>query len=78
MTNNKNRQWILNVPPAGRLTGEEFRWNETSIHSPPMGRCRSGTFALKLTADRQWDNVYLVLRNVIRNSMSGDFLCRLL
>ena len=38
MTNNKNRQWILNVRPADRLTGEEFRWNETSIPQSSDGQ----------------------------------------
>jgi NADPH-dependent curcumin reductase len=38
MTNNKNRQWTLNVRPAGRLTGKEFRWNETSIPQSSDGQ----------------------------------------
>lgn len=31
MTESKNRQWILNARPAGKLTGEEFCWNEALI-----------------------------------------------
>jgi hypothetical protein len=37
----------------------------------------SGRFALKLADDRERDNAYLVLRGVIRYSMSGEFLCHL-
>jgi NADPH-dependent curcumin reductase len=33
----QNRQWILNARPSGRLTGEEFRWNEASIPQPSDG-----------------------------------------
>ena len=33
MTEGKNRQWILNARPAGKLTGNEFRWNEAPV--PP-------------------------------------------
>src|SRR5713101_7222961 len=33
MTDSKNRQWILNARPAGKLTGEEFLWNEAPIPS---------------------------------------------
>ena len=35
----KNRQWILNARPTGKLTGEEFRWNETSIPRESRGLC---------------------------------------
>src|SRR5712672_1094880 len=31
MTEGKNRHWILNARPAGKLTGEEFLWNEAPI-----------------------------------------------
>src|ERR1700730_12677179 len=31
MTESKNRQWILKARPSGKLTGEEFLWNETPI-----------------------------------------------
>jgi len=31
MTDSKNRQWILKARPAGKLTGEEFLWKETSV-----------------------------------------------
>jgi NADPH-dependent curcumin reductase CurA len=31
MSESKNRQWILKARPAGKLTGEEFHWNETPI-----------------------------------------------
>ena len=34
MTQNKNRQWVLSARPGGKLTGEEFRWNEAPI--PPL------------------------------------------
>ena len=34
MTEGKNRQWILNARPAGKLTGEEFLWNEAPIPRP--------------------------------------------
>src|ERR1700730_9258981 len=38
MTEGKNRQWILNARPAGRLTGEEFLWNEAPIPRPSDGQ----------------------------------------
>jgi NADPH-dependent curcumin reductase len=31
MTDTRNRQWILKARPAGKLTGEEFLWKETSV-----------------------------------------------
>ena len=38
MTEGKNRQWILNARPAGKLTGEEFLWNEAPIPQPSDGQ----------------------------------------
>ena len=38
MTEGKNRQWILNARPAGKLTGEEFRWNEAPVPQPSDGQ----------------------------------------
>jgi NADPH-dependent curcumin reductase len=38
MSDSKNRQWILTARPVGHLTGEEFRWNETSIPNPGDGQ----------------------------------------
>ena len=37
-TPGKNRQWILDARPAGKLTGKEFRWNEASIPQPSAGQ----------------------------------------
>jgi NADPH-dependent curcumin reductase len=37
-TRPRNRQWILDARPSGRLTGEEFRWNEASIPQPSDGQ----------------------------------------
>jgi NADPH-dependent curcumin reductase len=34
----KNRQWILDARPAGKLTGKEFRWHEASIPQPSDGQ----------------------------------------
>jgi NADPH-dependent curcumin reductase len=34
MTENKNRQWILNARPAGKWTGEELLWNEVPVPRP--------------------------------------------
>ena len=34
----QNRQWILNARPSGRLTGEEFRWNEAPVPQPSHGQ----------------------------------------
>src|SRR6267154_2566571 len=34
----KNRQWILDARPAGKLTGKEFRWHEASIPQPSAGQ----------------------------------------
>jgi NADPH-dependent curcumin reductase len=38
MTEGKNRQWILNARPAGKLTGKEFLWNETPVPQPSDGQ----------------------------------------
>src|SRR5258708_23130827 len=38
MADSKNRQWILNARPAGKLTGEEFLWNEAPIPRPSDGQ----------------------------------------
>ena len=38
MTEGKNRQWILNARPAGKLTGNEFRWNEVPVPQPSDGQ----------------------------------------
>src|ERR671918_824212 len=55
MTKNKNRQWILNVRPAGRLTGEEFRWNEASIPQPSNGQVLVRNLWLSVDpAQRTW------------------------
>ncbi len=34
----KNRQWILEARPVGKLTGKEFRWHEASIPQPSAGQ----------------------------------------
>ena len=49
MTEGKNRQWILNARPAGKLTGEEFLWNEAPIPRPSDGQVLIRT--LWLSAD---------------------------
>jgi NADPH-dependent curcumin reductase CurA len=55
MTENKNRQWILNARPAGRLTGEEFRWNEAPIPQPSDGQVLVRTLLLSVDpAQRIW------------------------
>ena len=38
MSEGKNRQWILEARPTGKLTGNEFRWNEASIPQPADGQ----------------------------------------
>jgi NADPH-dependent curcumin reductase CurA len=55
MTEGKNRQWILNARPAGKLTGEEFRWNEASIPQPSGGQVLLRTLWLSVDpAQRTW------------------------
>jgi NADPH-dependent curcumin reductase CurA len=34
----KNRQWLLDARPVGKLTGKEFRWHEASIPQPSDGQ----------------------------------------
>jgi hypothetical protein len=34
----KNRQWILDARPVGKLTGKEFRWHEASIPNAQQSR----------------------------------------
>ncbi len=55
MTENKNRQWILNARPAGKLTGEEFLWNEAPIPQSSDGQVLIRTLWLSVDpAQRIW------------------------
>ena len=55
VTVNRNRQWILSVRPAGRLTGEEFSWNEAPIPQPTDGQVLIRILWLSLDpAQRIW------------------------
>jgi NADPH-dependent curcumin reductase CurA len=55
MTEGKNRQWILNARPAGKLTGDEFRWNEAPIREPSDGQVLLRTLWLSVDpAQRIW------------------------
>ena len=55
MTKVKNRQWILDARPAGRLTGEEFRWTEAPIPQPSDGQVLIRTLWLSVDpAQRIW------------------------
>src|ERR1700731_703146 len=55
MTDSKNRQWILNARPVGKLTGEEFLWNEESIQRPSDGQMLLRTLWLSVDpAQRIW------------------------
>ena len=55
MTEGKSRQWILNARPAGKLTGEEFVWNEAPIPRPSDGQVLIRTLWLSVDpAQRIW------------------------
>jgi hypothetical protein len=55
MTESKNCRWILNSRPAGKLTGEEFRWNEAPIPEPSDGQMLIRTLWLSVDpAQRIW------------------------
>jgi NADPH-dependent curcumin reductase CurA len=55
MTEGKNRQWVLNARPAGKLTGEEFVWNEAPISRPSDGQVLIRTLWLSVDpAQRIW------------------------
>ena len=55
MTESKNRRWILNSRPAGKLTGEEFRWNEAPVPEPSDGQMLVRTLWLSIDpAQRIW------------------------
>jgi len=55
MTENKNRRWILKARPAGKLTGEEFLWNEAPIPRPSDGQILIRTLWLSVDpAQRIW------------------------
>jgi NADPH-dependent curcumin reductase len=55
MTEHKNRRWILNARPAGKLTGEEFRWDEAPIPQPAGGQVLVRTLWLSIDpAQRIW------------------------
>jgi NADPH-dependent curcumin reductase len=55
MTESKNRRWILDSRPAGKLTGEEFRWNEAPIPEPSDGQMLIRTLWLSVDpAQRIW------------------------
>src|ERR1700720_4331246 len=55
MTESKNRRWILNARPAGKLTGEEFLWNELPVRRPSDGQVLIRTLWLSVDpAQRIW------------------------
>jgi NADPH-dependent curcumin reductase len=55
MTESKNRRWILNSRPRGKLTGEEFRWNEAPVPKPSDGQMLIRTLWLSVDpAQRIW------------------------
>jgi NADPH-dependent curcumin reductase CurA len=55
MTENKNRRWILNTRPTGKLTGEEFHWNQAPIPEPSDGQMLIRTLWLSVDpAQRIW------------------------
>jgi hypothetical protein len=55
MTDGKNRQWILNARPAGKLTGREFLWNEAPVPRPSDGQVLIRTLWLSVDpAQRLW------------------------
>ncbi len=73
MTKNKNRQWILNVRPAGRLTGEEFGWNERSIPQYSDGQVVIRNLWLSVDpAQRIW-RVSTQRRNSSAKNRSGSY-----
>jgi NADPH-dependent curcumin reductase CurA len=55
MTDSKNRQWMLNARPAGKLTGKEFLWNEAPVPRPSDGQALIRTLWLSVDpAQRIW------------------------
>src|ERR1700722_20061900 len=55
MTKNENRQWLLDIRPTGKLTGEEFCWNETSVPQPSDGQVLVRNLCLSVDpAQRTW------------------------
>src|ERR1700733_4492375 len=55
MIERTNRRWILNSRPTGKLTGEEFRWNEAPIPEPADGQMLIRTLWLSVDpAQRIW------------------------
>jgi len=55
MTESKNRQWILKTRPAGKLTGDEFLWNEAPVPRPSDGQVLIRTLWLSTDpAQRIW------------------------
>jgi NADPH-dependent curcumin reductase len=55
MTEGKNRQWILDARPTGKLTGDEFRWAEAPIPKPSDGQVLLRTLWLSIDpAQRIW------------------------
>src|SRR5438132_14137578 len=55
MTQHKNRRLVLNPRPAGKLTGEEFRWIEVPIPQPSDGQVLIRTLWLSIDpAQRIW------------------------
>jgi NADPH-dependent curcumin reductase CurA len=48
MTDSKNRQWILNSRPVGKLTGKEFLWNEAPVPRPSDGQALIRTLWLSV------------------------------
>jgi NADPH-dependent curcumin reductase len=51
----KNRQWILDARPVGKLTGKEFRWHEASVPQPSEGQVLIRNLWLSVDpAQRNW------------------------
>ena len=76
MTDSKNRQWILNARPAGKLTGKEFLWNEAPVPRPSDGQALIRTLWLSVDpTQRIWmAREFLQARGSARRSHA--VLCR--
>ena len=55
MTKNENRPWLLDIRPTGKLTGEGFRWSETSVPQSSDGQVLVRNLWLSVDpAQRTW------------------------
>ena len=80
----KNRQWILDARPAGKLTGKEFGWHEASVPQPAEGQVLVRNVWLSVDPAQRiwmWRDTYIPkipIGEVMASLVSGRYLSRVI